>query len=190
MSSLVRPARLNRALLGLIGLLLVAAGGFAVATHYGLLSLLAPEASLTPGTAFPAPWIWYAVAAGAVVLGLLLLRWLAAQLARKPKTHTWRLETDPGRGRTELAPGVAVAPFVDEVETYPGVHAAHATLAGTHDRPALAIVVSAEQNTDLAVIRHRLETDGLPRLRRALDLDTVPATIEFRFTTKSSARAS
>ncbi|MFJ1768475.1 alkaline shock response membrane anchor protein AmaP [Amycolatopsis sp. NPDC088138] len=186
--SLNRPVRLNRTLLGFIGLVLLAAGGFAVATHFGKLTLLDANATLTPGTTAPPTWVWYAVAAGAIVLGLLLLRWLAAQLARKPKTHTWRFETDPDRGRTELAAGTAIAPFLAEVEAYPGVHAAHGTLAGTHDDPALALVLSTEQEGDPTAIRDRLETHGLPRLRQALDLEVLPVTVEFRFTAKAAAR--
>ncbi|EMD22700.1 hypothetical protein C791_8024 [Amycolatopsis azurea DSM 43854] len=73
--------------------------------------------------------------------------------------------------------------------TYPGVHAAHATLAGTRDTPAVALVISAEQGGDLTEIRHRIDTDGLPRLCQALDLDTLPTTVEFRFSTKAGARA-
>ncbi|SEF38435.1 hypothetical protein SAMN05421837_12166 [Amycolatopsis pretoriensis] len=188
MSSLNRPARLNRALLALIGLVLLATGGFAVATHFGKLRLLAPDTPLVPGTARPPGWVWYVVAASAVIAGLLLLRWLAAQLARKPKTHTWRFATEPDRGTTDLAPGTAVEPFLSDVRTYPGVHAAHATLAGTREAPALALVLSATQEGDPSTIRDRLDTHGLPRLRQALDLETLPVTIEFRFTTRTGAR--
>lgn len=189
MSSLNRPARLNRTLLGLIGLLLLGAGGFALATHFGTLTLVDPGAALAPGTGLPATWVWYVVAAAAILLGLLVLRWLAAQLARKPQTHTWRFDTDPALGRTELAPAAAVAPFLAEVETYPGVHAADATLAGTSDNPALALVLGVEQEGDVTAIRAQLDTHGLPRLRQALDLDVLPVTIEFRFTTATGARA-
>jgi hypothetical protein len=189
MSSLNRPVRLNRALLALIGLLLIAAGGFAGALHFGKLAVLAPEAPLVPGTALPPTWAWYTAAAVVVLLGLLLLRWLAAQLTRKPKTHTWHFATDPDRGRTELSPGTAIEPFLTEVRTYPGVHTAHATLAGTRENPALVLILSAEQDGDLTAIRHRLDTHGLPRLRQAIDLGTLPVTIEFRFTTKAGGRA-
>jgi hypothetical protein len=189
MTDLNRPARLNRVLLGVIGVVLIAAGAFAVATHFGALTVLRQDAPLVPVLADPPTWVWYVAAVVAIVLGLLCLRWILAQLARAPKTRTWRLELDPDLGRTELAAGTAVAPFVDEVTAYPGVHAVRATLAGQREAPALAMVVSAEQDGDLADIRHRIDTTGLPRLRQALDLETLPVTIEFRFSTAGGARA-
>jgi hypothetical protein len=188
MTSLNRPARLNRTLLTLFGFVLLAAGAFTVLTHFGKLTVLKPDSTLVPGTGNPPTWALYVTAAVAIILGLFLVRWLVAQLTRKPKTHTWRFESTPDTGRTELAASIAIAPFVDEVKTYAGVHAAHATLAGTHDAPAVALVVSAEQDGDLTAIRHRLDTEGLPRLRQALDLDTVAVTVEFRFSTKTGAR--
>ncbi|HET6290528.1 MAG TPA: alkaline shock response membrane anchor protein AmaP [Amycolatopsis sp.] len=189
MTSLNRPARLNRTLLAFFGLVLIAAGAFTLLTHFGELTVLSPESALVAGTRQPPTWVLYVAAAVAVVLGLLVLRWLVAQLTHKPKTHTWRFDTDPAAGRTELAAGIAIEPFVTEVTNYPGVHAAHATLAGTRDTPAVALVISAEQDGDVTEIRRRIDTDGLPRLRQALDLDALPATVEFRFSAKTGARA-
>ncbi|MFC3453750.1 alkaline shock response membrane anchor protein AmaP [Amycolatopsis speibonae] len=186
MTDLNRPARLNRTLLVLTGLVLLAGGVFAVATHFGRIPLIEPGSALVPGTALPPGWAWYAVAGGAVVVGLLTLRWLIAQPARKPKSRTWRFEQDTGR--TALAASTAVEPFVAEVAAYPGVHAAHATLGGPQDAPILAVVLSAEQDGDLAAIRERVTEEGLPRLRQALDLDELPTTIEFRFSTKTGPR--
>jgi hypothetical protein len=188
MTTLNRPARLNRSLLTVAGVLLLAAGGFAVATHFGKLTVLKPDSALVPGTGTPPTWVFYAAAAAAVVVGLLMLRWLVAQLARKPKTHTWRLETDPGTGRTELGASTAVAPLLGEVAAYDGVAAAYGTLAGTRTAPAVALVVSVEQDGDLTAIRRRIDTVGLPRLRQALDLTELPVTVEFRFSTKTGAR--
>ncbi|RDG34527.1 Asp23/Gls24 family envelope stress response protein [Streptomyces corynorhini] len=185
MTALNRPARLNRVLLALCGLLLLAGGGFVCATHYGRLTVLDRDAALVPGTATPPTWVLYVSAGAAIVIGLLALRWLAAQFARRPRTRTWRLERDPDQGRTELAASTATEPFVGEVATYEGVRAAHATLAGTRRAPVLAVVISADQSTDLGAVRARLDTEGLPRLRQALDLETLPVTVEFRFATAS-----
>ncbi|MFI9450156.1 alkaline shock response membrane anchor protein AmaP [Amycolatopsis sp. NPDC052450] len=186
MTDLNRPARLNRTLLVLTGLVLLAGGVFAVGTHFGRIPALDPGATLVPGTAMPSGWVWYAVAGGAVVVGLLALRWLIAQPVRKPKSHTWRFGQDTGQ--TTLAASTAVDPFTAEVATYPGVHTAHATLGGTQDAPVLAVVLSAEQDGDLAAIRERITAESLPRLRQALDLDELPTTIEFRFSAKAGAR--
>ncbi|HWO65447.1 MAG TPA: alkaline shock response membrane anchor protein AmaP [Umezawaea sp.] len=189
MTNLNRPARLNRVLLGTLGVVLLAAGAFTVVAHFGLLTLVASDAPLVPELIDPPTWAFYVTAGVAIVLGLLCLRWILAQLVRAPKTHTWRFDQDAARGRTELAASTAIAPFVDEVTAYPGVHAVRATLAGRRETPALAMVVSAEQDGDLADIRRRIDTVGLPRLRQALDLDTVPVTIEFRFSSTTGARA-
>ncbi|WP_340687778.1 alkaline shock response membrane anchor protein AmaP [Amycolatopsis coloradensis] len=186
MTDLNRPARLNRTLLVLIGLVLLAVGGFALGTHFGRIPLLDPDATLVPGTAMPPGWVWYAVAGVAVVVGLLALRWLIAQPVRKPKSHTWRFDQEAGQ--TALAASTAVEPFTAEVATYPGVHAAHATLGGSQDAPVLAVVLSAEQDGDVAAIRERITEEGLPRLRQALDLTELPMTIEFRFTAKAGSR--
>lgn len=188
MTGLNRPARLNRIGLGVVGVVLVTAGGFVVATHFGMLTIVDPHSALVPGTEAPPTWVLYVIAAVAIIAGTLMVRWLLAQLVHKPKTHTWRLEQDSDRGRTELAASTATAPLVGELTTYTGVHAAHATLTGTREAPVLASVIHLEQDGDLTAIRERIETHGLPRLRQALDLDTLPVTVEFRVTTKTGAR--
>lgn len=188
MTSLNRPARLNRGLLGFFGLLLLAAGGFALGTHSGRLTWVDHSGLLLPGIASPPAWSLYATAAGAIVAGLLALRWLVAQLARKPKTHTWHFETDPSQGHTEIAASTAVAPFAEEVSTLPGVHSARATLAGSPHSPVLALIMRTHQSSDLQAIREHLDTAALPRLRTALDLDTLPLTVEYRPTPTTGDR--
>lgn len=189
MSSLNRPARLNRGLLVLFGLILLAAGACAIAAHYGAIGALPADRTLVPGTATPPTWALYTTAVAAVIAGLLALRWLLAQLASSPKTRTWRLERDPADGATTLASVTAVEPFTNDISAYPGVHTASATLTGPRDAPALAVIISTEQHTDLTTLRQRLDTAALPRLRQALDLDSLPVSVEFRFTTKTGARA-
>ena len=188
MTSLNRPARLNRSLLAIIGVTLLSGGALAMATSLGWLPV-DPATPLVPGTDLPPTWILYAIAGVTVVLALLCLCWLAAQLARKPKTHTWQIEADPDHGHTELAARIATTPFTTDITAYPGVHTAHADLTGTQHTPTLAVVLTTEHDADLTDIRHRLNTHGLPRLRDALDLTSLPVTLEFRFTTKTGARA-
>ncbi|MFC0546201.1 alkaline shock response membrane anchor protein AmaP [Kutzneria chonburiensis] len=181
MTGMNRPARLNRFLLALIGLVLLAAGGFAVAAHYGRLRIVERQAGVLYTADTPATGVLLAAGGVAVVIGLLSLRWLFAQLSRAPKAGVWRLEGDDGVSR--FASNVATTPFCGEIEAYPGVRAARAVLAGTMAAPRMMVVVIAGQDADVTDIRQRLETEGLPRLREALDLDILPASVEFRFTT-------
>ncbi|GAB3570443.1 hypothetical protein GCM10027445_23970 [Amycolatopsis endophytica] len=181
------PARLNRGLLTLLGLILFAAGGLTLATHFGWPGLFDPASTVVPGRGRPPTWALYIVAAVAVLLGLLCLRWLTAQLIRKPRRGIWRLESDPDRGRTELATTTAVEPFADEIETYPGVRAAEASLTGAQHNATLTVVIHTEQQASLPAIRHRVRTEALPRLRQALDLQALPTAVEFRFTGKPTS---
>ncbi|MEV6830587.1 alkaline shock response membrane anchor protein AmaP [Amycolatopsis sp. NPDC051102] len=182
-----RPAVLNRVLLALIGLALVAAGGFAVATHFGELRLLDPAAPLVPGTAPPPTWVCYLAIAVAVLVGLLCLRWLAAQVFRRPKPTTWRTSGDTGV--TVLPSAAAAAPVAADVETYAGVRSASARLSGPRDAPALDLVVTTDRDADPVALRQRIAEHAVPRLRQALDVGRLPVRLEIRLTAKSGVRA-
>ncbi|NIH80388.1 alkaline shock response membrane anchor protein AmaP [Amycolatopsis viridis] len=188
MTSLNRPARLNRTLLALIGLVLLAAGAFTLATSLGWLRVLDRAAPLVPGDQRPPTWVLYVVVAAAVVLGLLFLRWLAAQALRRPKSGTWRVEDDPAQGVTKLSSDAAVAPFESEVSAYPGVRSVTATLSGPQARPTLLVTATAEPGTDLSALRERIVDDGVARLAQALDLGALPTVIEFRIAAEAAAR--
>jgi hypothetical protein len=175
-----RPARLNRGLLALLGLLLLAAGAAILVIRQGRVATVKPGAAVLPDPNVPPTWVFYTIAAVAIVLGLLGLRWLAAQLAVRPRVRTWQLEPHVKHGRTELTTGVAVAPFTEEVTAYPGVRAVRATLSGSQRDPTLAVVINATLDADPTAIRAQLATEGLPRLRQALDLAGLPVTVEFR----------
>jgi hypothetical protein len=118
-----------------------------------------------------------------VLIGLLVLRWLLAQFDRGLKKHTWQHTEESGA--TRYRPTIAITPFEDEVAALPGVRSVAADLGGTRDAPALSVVVTAEPNADLREIRQALATEVVPRLRQALDLDAIAATVEFRFSTTS-----
>ncbi|GLZ48919.1 hypothetical protein Acsp06_51040 [Actinomycetospora sp. NBRC 106375] len=193
MASPNRPARLNHTLLLLVAIVLLAAAAFALLLGSGVLAGLGMnspgEASpLTPATLSPPTWVAYLAIVVAIVVGMLCLRWLIAQTIRKPATGTWRLESDPAGGVTRLDAQAAVDPFVDEVETYPGVHRATARLSGTSARPFLHLDIGTEDAADITALRRRIDTDAVPRLRRALDLPALPADLLVRLDAARSAR--
>lgn len=188
-----RPARLNRTLLGLIGLLLLAGGVFVLAIGLGLLRpvlpALDPDVPLLPATVALPDWAPVAATAAAVVVGLLCLRWLLAQALRRPRTGTWRLPTtDPGAGTTRFDTAAAAAAIAADIEAYEGVEKAAATLTGLHTRPSLHLVVTTAAGTGIDALRHRITDHALPRLRQALATDTIPTDLLLRIDTRAAAR--
>jgi hypothetical protein len=175
-----RPARLNRALIALTGILLMVVGGYAVAARLGRLPWVDPHAALVPGTAAPPSWVLCAAIAGALVLGLAALRWLSVQAARLPRKRQWYMGSRDSSGHTMLDSGTAAAPVVADVEGYDGVRGAVARLSGPGRAPELHLVVTAEPEADLAELRRRILGHAVPRLRAALEVEVVPVSLELR----------
>ncbi|MEU3647146.1 alkaline shock response membrane anchor protein AmaP [Lentzea sp. NPDC034063] len=177
---------MNRFLLGLLGLVLALAGASALAVHYGFVPQVDRFAALIPGTALPPTWVLWVIAAAAVVVALLCLRWLTAQIPRR-KVASWRWADEAGA--TRITTATATAPFAEEITAYPGVRKVEAALTGPHTAPRLALVVRAHGDADLRGIRRRIDDEGLPRLREALATPDLHATVEFRMSpTKVDAR--
>jgi hypothetical protein len=172
-----RPARLNRAVLGIIGALLLAAGAFELTAGYGMIRQVPGDQALSFLGDRPQHWVRYAALAAAVLLGLAALRWLAAQTARRPRTSLWRLTAGPGRGVTAMHADTAAAPLAADVESYEGVRSAAAWLAGPRHSPVLYLRVRTEYDTDLSALRRRIHEHAVPRLRGALELKDLPAAI-------------
>ncbi|HEX7304606.1 alkaline shock response membrane anchor protein AmaP [Lentzea sp.] len=177
---------MNRFLLGLLGLVLMVAGGAAVAVNLGYVRQVDRGSALVPGTAMPPTWVFVVTAAVAVLVALLCLRWLVAQVPRR-RTTSWRWAEEAGA--TRLTSSTAAAPFTEEVTAYPGVRKVEAELTGPHTAPNLALVVRADGDADLRGIRRRIDDEGLPRLREALETPDLHATVEFRIAaSKAGAR--
>jgi multisubunit Na+/H+ antiporter MnhC subunit len=183
-----RPARLNRTVLAVLGLLLLLTGAFvflvgsgAAPTVTARLPVRADVPMLPDGFVAPAWLPWVGVAA-AVVVGLAALGWLVAQTARAPATGTWQLADDPRGGTTELDTATAAAPLAEEISTYAGVRAATARLAGAHQHPQLHMRVTAEDGASLPDLRHRIDELAVPRLVGALDLPALDADLVLRLT--------
>jgi hypothetical protein len=186
-----RPARLNRTVLALLGLLCLAAGGVVMLIGTGLLGDLPPVPAdaplLPPGLVLPG-WGPSAVAAVAVIIGLLALRWLITQTIRRPASSNWQLSPDTTTGTTHIDSDAAVRPLADEIEDYPGVRSATASLTGPRQHPHLYLRVSADDRADISEFRRRIGANAIPRLTQALNLPALPADTLLRLVTASGAR--
>jgi hypothetical protein len=179
-----RPARLNRALLALVGLVLLAAGTFGLLVGLGaldgLLPGLDPTKPLIASGTHTGLWAPYTAIVAAVIIGLLCLRWLLAQVLRRPPASTWQLHADPARGFTRLPADAAADGLAADIETYPGVHTASADLTGTREHPTLQLAVTTEEGTSITALRDRIAAHALPRLCQALEVETMPAELLLR----------
>lgn len=179
-------ARLSRAGLILIGLILLGGGGAALAR--GLDAFPDALGRSTAGllshaqVRYPAEhaWVWPVVAAVTTILALLLLWWLAAQ-TRSNAVRRLSLEPDHTRGVTVLPADAATGAITDELESYPGIHRAKAALRGSPAAPRMQLSVTAEDQADPATLRTRIEAEALAHLRNALELDTIPTVLHIRF---------
>ena len=181
-----RPARLNRTVLALLGLLLLLAGalvllvGSGAATAASAALPVAADAPLLPPIPDPPAWLPWAGTVAAAVVGLAALRWLVAQAVRVPPGTTWQLAGDPHTGATTLSTTTAAAPLAAEISTYPGVRAATARLAGVHQHPELHIRITTDDRASLSELRHHIDDVAVPRLVGALDLPAIDADLLLR----------
>ncbi|MFI6499154.1 alkaline shock response membrane anchor protein AmaP [Nonomuraea typhae] len=168
----------NRLGLALVGLLLTVLGGAAVARSLGLLpQTWAPAAEpLVNGPViafFSRPWAWWALAAGAVVLAVLALRWLFVQ-GRRATLSSLLLESGPG-GVTEIsANGVAEA-VTAEIAAGPAVLSATAGLTGSPHAPEVRLSLVAGEGARIGEIKEHLAGVAIPHMRDALETDRLPA---------------
>jgi len=178
-----RTARGNRVGLGLTGLTLLAAGGYALTRSLGGFGPAQAEQPLYPETIatwlHTNTWIWLIVAALAVIIGIIAVRWLLVQL-RTERLHRVVVDLDP-RGIGDLAAGRSALPAAAlttavgrEIQTYPGVRAVRSYLTGAPDQPQLNLNVTLDANADAPRIHDRIVTEAVAHARTTLDNPDLP----------------
>lgn len=169
-----RIDRVNRALLALVGLVLLVLGALILALGWSVFGTDRADDPVIPEgmTTFirDNPWYWWAVAVACVVIGLLLLRWLVGQL------HTSNLselavETDRSDGETVLEASAISDAVQHEVETLSGVRGASMQLLGQRSKHRHKLTVLLDERADINAVRARLSRQTVPNLRQALDFD-------------------
>jgi len=187
-----RADRGNRTVLTLLGLLFTAAGAMGLALSYGAFGTdRARRRVLTPSVRDFAQrnhgWFWLVVAAAAVILALLALRWLAAQLG-SDRVGALALERDTRAGATTLQAGAVTSAVTEEVESYRGVRRASARFVGNPVNPDLVLTVTADERADLGVLRDRIEQQAIPHTRQATGRDTLPVILRLHLASGGGRR--
>lgn len=189
-----RTARTNRVVFALLGLLLLAVGGYLLVRHENRITASGQSAHERLYTRAQASWlhqhswIWFAVAAAAVVVGLVALRWLLVQ-PRIDRVHRVYLDPDPDQaGRTAMSADVLTHAVENDITDYVGVARARALLVGAADTPELVLRVSANPLVDLSAIHRRIVGEALPAVRTSFDSELVPVQVHLLVVGRRTAR--
>lgn len=170
----------NRGLVGLLGLVLLTAGGLGLALGFGAFGNGRHPLLPQPMRNFAQdqPWFWWAVAAGSLVLALLGLRWLLAQL-HTDRVSRMDLTADDRDGLTTVHASALTDAVEAEAEAVRGVAGASAQLRDQRGR-RLALAVDLADHADIAEVRRILEERVVSHARQAVDDPELPVDIQLR----------
>lgn len=183
------PDRLNRWVLVLLSLVLLGAGGYALARGYEAFGTeqADEEVLLEPVRDFVGrypDWFWIAVLALCLIVAYLALRWLVAQF-RSPRLTEIDLTGEGSKGYTQLRAAGASDALATDIETYRGVSSASARLVDDGERPEVDVRVEVNDDADVPALRAKIEDEALRRFCQALGVSGVDAHLHLRLTEPS-----
>ncbi len=177
----------NRILLALVGLVLLALGGSVLAVglgatppswwiHQGKHDVLLTRHERTRWQG--AGWWWPTVIAALALALLLSLWWLSAVLRRRRLAEVL---VDTGDGEEAVLRGRAVEDVLaGAVTALDGVEQANVTLTGQRAHPGARMRLWLGSHAAPGDTLHRLTTEALAEARDSARLDRLPATVELR----------
>ena len=177
------PDGMNRTILTLLALLLVAAGAYGLARGYGAFGddqaadpVLGSD--VRDFVSDNANWFWPVAAVLSLLVAWLGLRWLLAQISTPAVGHL-PVRSD-GPGHTRLVATGAASALARDIEDYPGVRAARARIVSDHPSPEVEVTVDVHDDADVPAIRKRIEEHALARFRTALELQELRSQVHIR----------
>ncbi len=179
-AAVARSARLDRTLLTLLALLLLAGGVVALLVGTGVLGAdRARRPVLDPiAVDFLRSYLLYARIA-AIVLGVLLvavgLWWALRSLRPEPKPDL--VLDDSAAGELTVTSSALADAIKADAISVQGVERARARLVGNEDDPALRLTLWLQQGADLRAVWEGLDQQVLSRARQALGLSRLPTAI-------------
>lgn len=174
------PHNLNRVLLLIIGIVLIAVSVYGLARSFNAFGTdRAHQPLITPDLVNwldnNHAWVWTLVAVAgaiAVVLGLL---WLLAQLHQRPGAVDWTVGQSGGT-TVVSSDGVAAAVENDLLEL-DAVDHVDARLVGDRHEPALDLRVVIDDDASASEMAQRISARLAERLHPALEVDHLPTTL-------------
>lgn len=192
-SATARPAGAQRSLVGIIGVLSVAAGVAALVAGFGLFGAgIATRPVLGPvvlDTLGAHRALARAIAlAGSVLLLVLGLLWAARAIKPEPRPNLL-LDPHPDR-RLEISASAIADALRTDTETITGVSRARARMVGTIAAPAVRLNLWLEDGADVRDVYHDLDTRVLTRARDSLGVACLPTAIRIELDAAAPARVS
>ncbi len=189
-----RADRLNRFLLTLLALVLLAAGTTGLlfglgAFGQGRTSDLVLSSEVEEFVVGQAEWFWPLVAVVLVLLGLLALRWLLLQV-RTDRLGDIDLTEHRNRGETRVDAAAVTDALVEATQRCAGVDSATARIVRVRGADRVVLGVRLADRADIADVRRQLTTGPLTDLRHVLGESICPdVVVELEPTTRGSSRS-
>lgn len=187
-----RTARGNRIGLALVGLPLLVCGAAGLAAGSGLLGpslAAAPVGGASPGDpaaqALAWPWTPHVVAAVALLVTVLGVRWLLVQ-GRSNRTRRLWLGEDTVAGRTGVPSGAAGEAVVAQVCEDPRVRRGRARFTESSREPRLWLDLVLTEDADPVDVWRSCRDGAVASLRTSLELERLPTVVRM---TASSGRS-
>jgi hypothetical protein len=177
-----RANAVNRLVLTVLGLLLLASGGLGLALGFEAFGAERAASPVLPQevSTFPdgRPWFWWAVVAVLLLTAGLALLWLLTQL-KPDRTPRIDRTTNAQDGYTTLHAGALTDAVEDEALSITGVSSASANV---HERRGQRVVLHVElaESADIDQVRTRLEDEVVAHLREGVGDPGFPVSIELR----------
>ena len=179
------PARLNRFWLAVIGLVLLVGAAVLGAATAGLLGTVVPGAAspssgspvvaLDPAATAAAPALQGGLVAAGVLLAVLGLVWLLAQVPRRRRTRTYRLQAAEDNGLVSLNPALLEGALNEDIERLPDVRKSRSVLRGSAAEPDITIRATLDHRAPVADVVRSIREGAVERL--AGSLEAVPRTV-------------
>jgi hypothetical protein len=187
-----RADRVNRAVLSVLGVLMLVGGAAGLAYSLGAFGkslsrkpLLSDQ--LRRFVNDNQRWFWIAVIAACLVFAALTLRWLFFQAKPQPTVGDFSFPLADGTGKTSISARAVVDAVIADLSDQPGVHKAGARL-----RQQDPLVVDAWVDYDSAsyvpAFRQSVQEEIVPRLQKCLEIDNAVVTLELRLVSSAGGR--
>ena len=186
------PDRLNRSILLLIALVVIALGAAGLCASVGVFgSGFEHHPLLNNGPAHfvgrNGGWIWPVAAFVAVLFGLLALRWLTAQSSSE-RAGSVKVRTPAGAGTSTLRSAALTTAIEQQVGAYRGVTSVKAAVRGNRGQERLHVSVTVYDQVEFAALRTRIEGEAVSAARTALGAPTMPVHVAYDMTTRKPPR--